>query len=374
MARDMTKSRRVLPRPFFAKPAAYTAKAKRLIRVLTTRSDRYAKYIGWVDHHNLGDEALFEATTNYFEPRYRIRYCPTFTNRLAGSLLDARRPDMLILGGGTLIGAGRLWRTFAESAGVARRDIVFGSGVLFDPTSGRPVSSGSELRKTLGRCDYVGVRGEISAEALWDAGVESEVLGDPAIRFLLKRPPPRYSNRVLGVNFGRTGAMWGDPDDLALVVTGALRVLRSHGWRFRFFVVWPNDLSPTLELISRAGISEASSVVRECRSARRFVKDVSELPAFIGFRLHSVVLAMCAHTPSLMLAYRQKGFDFMRSVGMADYAIGTDVATTAWIVDHVEGAEFVPVARATARMAFLKRLQERRAQDMGASGILDKTD
>jgi polysaccharide pyruvyl transferase WcaK-like protein len=45
------------------------------------------------------------------------------------------------------------------------------------------------------------------------------------------------------------------------------------------------------------------------------------MSAFVGIRLHSVIMAMCAGVPSIMLSYAPKCLDFMTSVDLQALAI-----------------------------------------------------
>ncbi len=56
----------------------------------------------------------------------------------------------------------------------------------------------------------------------------------------------------------------------------------------------------------------------------RYLKVIEEVDVFIGEKLHSVVGAVCAYKPSIMLAYQPKCIDFMKSLGLEDYVLRTD--------------------------------------------------
>jgi polysaccharide pyruvyl transferase WcaK-like protein len=51
---------------------------------------------------------------------------------------------------------------------------------------------------------------------------------------------------------------------------------------------------------------------------------MKQVDLFLGEKLHSVILALCTYTPSIMLAYAPKCEDVMTSIGFMDYSIRTD--------------------------------------------------
>jgi len=63
---------------------------------------------------------------------------------------------------------------------------------------------------------------------------------------------------------------------------------------------------------------------------------MDDVDVFVGEKLHSVILAMCAHTPGVMLEYRPKCRDFMMSMGLGELNIKTDEITGGSISDRVE--------------------------------------
>lgn len=348
--------------------SGYARAAARLTAFVVPPNDRLIAYTGWVGHSNLGDEAMLEAVQRYFQA-YAVRYAPAFSNRTARSMIARKKPSIAMLGGGTLLGSAAWKEVFEISSSSAATNVVFGTGVLRDPRSGRPADSLRDWKPVLEKCRYLGVREEASANILSDIGITAEVLGDPACRFVLDDPSRTRSERKLGVNFGgagHDGEMWGSPDDTAEAIAQALGALRSKDWRFRFFVVWPEDVQPTLQLMERAGVSDVSTVVCTYRSGTEFVERAKDLTAFLGFKLHAVLLALCAHVPTLMLAYRPKGVDFMHSIGMADFTIQTDQVTKHWIVERIEDSVEMPLSRAIRQILAFRELQQRRAQEIGS--------
>ena len=64
-----------------------------------------------------------------------------------------------------------------------------------------------------------------------------------------------------------------------------------------------------------------------------------DVDIFIGEKLHSVVLALCTYTPSIMISYAPKCDDFMESVNLHEYTIRTDqldIERTLYMIESFE--------------------------------------
>jgi polysaccharide pyruvyl transferase WcaK-like protein len=99
----------------------------------------------------------------------------------------------------------------------------------------------------------------------------------------------------------------------------------------------------------------------------RFMARVSKMEAFVGLKLHSVILAMCAHVPSIMLEYRPKGLDFMASLGLEQFNVRTsDVEPSALfeLLSELVGRGTHWSEMIRQRLDAYKRLQETRAQEL----------
>jgi polysaccharide pyruvyl transferase WcaK-like protein len=70
--------------------------------------------------------------------------------------------------------------------------------------------------------------------------------------------------------------------------------------------------------------------------AETFFGALAGLDAFVGERLHSVVLASLTGVPVAMLDYQPKCADFMSSLDLTDCSLRTDQMATAEVVDLVE--------------------------------------
>jgi polysaccharide pyruvyl transferase WcaK-like protein len=97
--------------------------------------------------------------------------------------------------------------------------------------------------------------------------------------------------------------------------------LRRSGWRFRFFVFskWDRDRTATV----RARLGDRAEVFAGM-GHRLLLRALGECHVVLGERLHSVVMACAAATPSVAIEYRPKIRDFMRSVDRGHLALRAD--------------------------------------------------
>lgn len=176
----------------------------------------------------------------------------------------------------------------------------------------------------LQRCRFIGVRGHTSAELLAESGMDQvEVVGDPVLAFASGDINPSPIPNTIGLNIGTSdGRIWGNEERVCDEAASLARIAKKAGWSVKWFVVWPKDLEITL----RAALSSdtAGEIHIICDDRKDFMERVRPLSAFVGMKLHATVLATCALTPSIMLEYRPKCRDYMRSIGQETLTFRTD--------------------------------------------------
>jgi polysaccharide pyruvyl transferase WcaK-like protein len=282
-----------------------------------------------------------------------------------------------MLGGGTIIGAppwsAGLAKQFDESLKRTGRGFAFGTGVqelTFPPDHEAFVADPSTYFKwadLLKRCEYVGVRGPRSKAALAELGVTSEVIGDPACA--LAQPEGFWQPRTgyLGVNVGNGGgSLWGDREQFNQAMGRFVELATRQRWKVEFFALMADDIEMT-EQVARIGKIANPVIHCEYLDPDRYMARVSKMEAFIGLKLHSVILAMCAHVPSIMLEYRPKGLDFMASLGLERFNVRTsDVEPKALLelLSDLVGRGDHWSQTIQQEVAKYKRLQETRARQL----------
>ena len=63
--------------------------------------------------------------------------------------------------------------------------------------------------------------------------------------------------------------------------------------------------------IARAAALGPESICAEYHDASRMITALSECDVFVGMKLHSQILAICAGVPTLAIEYQPKTVDFM---------------------------------------------------------------
>lgn len=297
-------------------------------KVLKTSAPRMAYVGGWLGFKNLGDEALYSAMDRIFQ---RESLIPIHTYGLPWMPPVVSNPFInAVLAGGTLINGSPGWHKVADQVfPQCTQSYVFGSGVQ-DPTLWQNNSSWHDTRaewaNTLKRCEYVGLRGPLSAQLISDAGFQdAEVIGDPVLIFAndhLDKPSQAVSGKV-GLNIGQSsGNLWGTESQLVEKMAELATQLREAGFEVHWYVVWPNDMAITLEAAQKSNTTEF--IHEHYVDHNLFIEDVRTLSVFVGVKLHAVVLAICGLVPSIMLEYRPKCRDFMLSIDQGDLSFRTD--------------------------------------------------
>jgi len=291
----------------------------------TARAPRMAYIGGFFGHDNLGDEALYDAAELLFDGCSMLKF--PRKPWLAGIAKVLPRIDCAILGGGTLINRIESWRELAGRCfDIFELSCVFGTGVAhpsFWSSQDGWKDSLAEWKSILAGCSYVGVRGPLSAELLADAGLdEVEVVGDPSLTFAKNESPDSsYVPDSIGLNIGQAaGHMWGSED--RVVEESAKLATLAREWQVTWFVVYPPDVPVTEKAAELSGT--AGDIRRVYHDVNEYMELVKPLSTFVGMKLHATALATCAYVPSVMLEYRPKCRDYMKSIGQDEVTLRTD--------------------------------------------------
>lgn len=307
-------------------------------RVLA-RPPRYV-YCGFVGRGNLGDGAMFDVIESRLDlgsPLVAVPGTPTYPLRMISLLRRAPSPGVVV-GGGTLIGRyGWLDRvSSAVGGGLDREVVAIGTGVE-DPdwSDTHALTDTDELKRWAGylrrRFDRVTVRGPRSAAILNGLGVDARIVGDPALLLSPSASKEVVREGEIVINLGASGSIWGSQRDLNFHVRDAARELIRRGFQIRLLVMWKRDRNLVEEFASTLSSSAVSLIVP--RRPGDVVRELSGAHVVIGQRLHSVVMAAAAYTPSVSLAYRPKCMDFQESIDRSHFTVRTDQVDTAELVD-----------------------------------------
>lgn len=180
------------------------------------------------------------------------------------------------------------------------------------------------------------VRGPLSQRLLAEQGIESSIVGDPALLLLKKTIRSSPEQRLVGVNTGTSlGMIHGaDEEKMLRVIRKTCAELQTRGWEIELYSIWPRDDAYSVFLARN--LPRTARVVRCYTNSSLFQQEVARCAVFLGMKLHSTVLALCSHVPSIMLEYRPKCRDFMASVGLERYCLRTDELDDHELVSLVE--------------------------------------
>ncbi|MEW1958804.1 polysaccharide pyruvyl transferase family protein [Kineococcus sp. NPDC059986] len=285
-------------------------------------------YLGFAGQRNIGDDAILEAHQRWTLGR-PVNQLPVHHVPEVLSRARAAGPNPVLLGGGTLVGrADWLARVKAfDGAGLASSWSLMGVGVE-DPTfSGRRVhASWDDLKAwadVLPTFGEVTVRGPLSQGILAEVGVDSRVVGDPALFFAHDRVPVETDGDLVGMSVAVPEDVWGgDPGAVVTALSEAARLLVQQGRRVRLLAMHPADLAPSEAVARAVGRGEAVEVLSP-PTTDDFVSAVRDCSVVVGQRLHAVVLASAVGVPSLAIEYRPKCLDFQLSIDRGDWTLST---------------------------------------------------
>lgn len=285
-----------------------------------------AIYSGFVGHKNLGDEALWQAIDQLFKP-LDLYVNPTPSNNFAKKLLKIKKHRLAILGGGTLIGSNLadgsnpFRNNFRHLHLRSQKSITFGTGVG-KASANDDLTWLVDWKPILEKCFYIGVRGPDSFQTLNSIGLKNiEVLGDSACYFTQKKEFWTPKTKKMGVNLG-VSFPCADKHEKNMIeeVKKFLVAKIQNGWEIDLFVVCPRDLPVAQKVLQELGYGKIT-IHAIFENPNEYLTAVRSVSVFIGVKLHSVILAMCAGIPSIMIEYSPKCLDFMKSVEMEKYNI-----------------------------------------------------
>jgi hypothetical protein len=345
-------------------------------------SVRAGIYMGWVGRENLGDEAMYSFCRERFSSlRWfsfdRLLYQPNIPKFISRGTRDfhhlfralkeelfhrSRLHDIAVkchykltsrlggevglLGGGTLINqSAEVLESYVAVRKRTRSLVpVFGAGVA-SPDFWSTRSDWEDRRKewvaVLNELPIVGVRGPLSKNLLDDAGAQNVVVcGDPAVGYhaeYARKPLILHPDRPLrvAINTGEcNGNLWGNSADVQESLIGLVRWLKAAGHQVWLIPVWPEDMTPCIDLARNTGLDQ-SAVSPALSSHTRFLKAIETVDIVVALKLHAAILSAAANIPSVILGYQPKSLDYAASMGLEQFTIRTDELTASKLIELV---------------------------------------
>lgn len=326
------------------------------------------RYIGWLGHRNIGDEALYQAFRSGIASEALV---VPFEDWSPISWMAERRKADVVLGGGTLINVRAYLGAMQGAHALGGRVCVFGTGVAdleyWAQHGGRGRGDESDWVQALRGAHYLGVRGPRSLQWMRRHGFdEAEIVGDPAVSVA----GPAWAGagaRVVGLNLGSHDPVQGSSDGVYEAALHAARELLARGDLVHFV--------PLHDIDSAAGAALARALDHPGFVVHPFDPDVGvcleRLRAcrlVVGQRLHATVLACALGIPTLSLSYQPKCLDFLESIDCAALAVPTEGISGPALASRVHALDAelaVWHERLVQACDGLRERQRQRARDLG---------
>lgn len=271
-------------------------------------------YLGWIRRGNFGDDAMFQAFRRAV--RNLSPVLPAPLTKVGRTLAKGARADLLVVGGGTLLGLPE-WNeriSLAIDALKPDRIVCLGTGVV-PPSSikgvgdqARHIRDTASILKTF---DNVMVRGPRSASSLSSVGIDATVVGDLALLGAdAFRVRPASQRKLILVNLANNAQKLHQsalPE--ASIVGSALDSLADSGYEIRFFGMENKDLALVGRLQSR------NVEIVHHRGDLDLLGLIASADLVISERLHGAILAASVGVPFVALPYMDKVFDFASTIG-----------------------------------------------------------
>ena len=263
-------------------------------------------FIGWQNHDNLGDEAIYYVDQKLF-PKYNL---VSSNDRLISNI--------------TLFGGGTLLPHWPYICPINKYNYAFGVGVQDIKFIKNYKNCYIDLTKK-SNFRYLMVRGYISQKILKSWGIQSEVIGDP----VLSLEPNQYhsnpdSKRIM-INLAfYNDKVWGDNEtNIYIQMKNFCEYLKTNGYNPIIIPFWKKDEL----IINRFANDLGLEVFKDWLDIEKTLNFIATGNALVGLKLHSLVFSAAAYVPFISIEYNPKCFDFSNSVGFDSYNIPTDKLT-----------------------------------------------
>jgi polysaccharide pyruvyl transferase WcaK-like protein len=337
-------------------------------------------YVGCKDMNNLGDETVYHAIKHLFADSLFL-FPVSYKHRDVSLALIKRlkTPDVILLGGGTLISRGPTegyLKLLLQVIGHFKNSklLIFGTGVS-EPQlalqAGIPTDV-SAWTSVLNTSVGIGVRGNLSKKFLleWNVKREVVVVGDPAIylgRDLLVRKQKR---KKIAVNFcnilGRIHGL--DSAPVEQFGRELFRLLLEQEWDIYLFPMASSDNEYMQEKMLVEDVSKVTSFPLTNNSTKA-LDFLESMDFFVGMRLHAIAFAVNACTPFYAIEYHSKTFDYLEMMGLDKYSIRTDELNAQFVVEQINK---LYIDNSNHQDIIFNQLQQRKTQLQTAANQFKK--
>lgn len=273
-------------------------------------------YLGWLNRGNLGDELMYQLHRKLLGSHgvrpLAIHYPGCRLQQLAKSSVET-----VLVGGGTLL-LSDAWAVRLEnimSSISYKRLVVFGAGAHdLDDAMRRKIltASGAQLwSDLLTEASFVGVRGPYSARSLAEIGIESQVVGDPAVGVSIdcsaRRKESTVAINLTDVRDASSAALQLRPRIARLVTE-----LVESGYQCTVFSMDRGDADATMLYLRDAGLDVRG--IKVVATLDSTIHTIATSTLVFTERLHGAVISANLGTPFIPIAYKPKSLDFLASI------------------------------------------------------------
>lgn len=338
-----------------------------------TSGKKTIAYLGWIGYGNLGDEAIYLAVKKMFSP-YGYKVLPfkyskkiqIFESMMGRSLFCAT-----VLGGGTLINTLDFLNRLKSAQMRYQPSFLFGVGVqnpLFWNGKNGWEDRISDWVGVLKQCSFVGVRGPLSKKILDDYGFnDSVIVGDTVLSLGEGNVISKKGTKRLGINIRSANSPGWEKDRgcfLKTIVDFA-KIISDQGWEITFLPMCFSDEESIRKIVKKSG--KSYGIFSAYHSVSKTMDFLRSCDVFIGEKLHSVILACCANTPSIMLEYRPKCLDFMLSMELEEFNVRNDNVTVDFLL-HLTNKLYADITcyqqKINAKIKYYNVLQNEKIQQI----------
>jgi len=305
---------------------------------------------GYYGFHNVGDEAILEATLRLFR-RYRpglevvvLSGDPEHTRRsydvaavhrgnLPAVVRVLRQATLLVSGGGGLLQDVTGWRSVPYYLGIIKLAMLLGVRVAVFAQGIGPMERRLNRRlvkQVLSRVDWISVRDPASLDLLKELGVSRavELAADPV--FTLEPPAlpevercrSEYGLRrekgrpLVGISLRRLPGGDDDAAFIGLARAACLFLEQQMGARLLFLPFQKKeDLEAGHAVFS--GLSPGHIIIEKNMPPREMLSLVAGLDLLFAMRLHALIFAAVCGVPFVGMPYDPKVSAFLRLMGEA---------------------------------------------------------
>ncbi len=310
-------------------------------------------YVGFTGHDNLGDEAVRVAIERLM-PWARFE-------------TDPPNPQLLMVGGGTLINGRRYYLNRMlrqESASVER--VLFGTGVR-SPAYWGVTEPMEDWFSFIDSSLFAAVRGPDSVENLRTLGYGRDlpIIGDPALYLEPPSGTERVDGRVVVCPVYTSGNLHGGDDDVVFdALARLISRLRAEGREVVMLSAFPQDDRWVIDIMRRAAAPELPYMAGYA-DIDETMRLLASADIVVGERLHAAIMAAAAGTPFVGLEYRPKLRDFGRSVDQEEAILRTDqMERLEEVFDSIVTRRDTVKADLDRRVADYRSLQANAAEDL----------